>query len=165
VSTQIVKKSELVELVRRGLVHESFEHSHIGVFDITVMRDFHALLAPMGVIKPINTPLAPLCDHIRAARDFEPARIDELSAYSWNADPGIIVLLPSGESVIIDGTHRALRREREGLKTMRFYSWPLAIADQVGRPDTSKFGDIPGVEWGTPGFLDDVRKMQGENHE
>lgn len=160
----VVSKTELMNFVAAGKGHESFEHSACGVFDITVMRELSLMLSTAGQVQKFEVPLDNICDFIRSSRDTEEARIGELAEESWRSDPGLVITMPDGTSLIIDGHHRALRREREGEQYMRFFAWPLALVDLFGRP-AQNWGRPPGVEWGDPDYFAKNPKAEGENHE
>lgn len=162
------KKSDLVAMVACGLAHESFEHSECGIFDITVLREVMPVLLMVDAVQKIRVPLDQICDFIRACRDYEEDRIRELGPESLD-DPGICLKMPDGTDLLIDGTHRALRRERDGEQEMKFFSIPYEIANAIARP-TQSYRRL-GAEWGDPEFWNKHGGPrpefpgEGENHE
>lgn len=139
---KLMTKTQLMAIVAAGGSLEAFTHSIHGTFNVTAMRTaapFHAEL--------IEVPLASLVDHIRVSRVVEESRLADLPEASWRNDPGIILVEEKDGEVlhtIIDGHHRALRRQREGLLTMVL--WEFKMADAIRPPPG--FGPIPGHDWG-----------------
>lgn len=136
-------KNELMAIVASGAARECFTHSVLGHFDVSATRG-HCLIH--GKLR--NVELAALIEHIIKNRVFEEERVISLPASSWQADPGIILVCPEPKDqfshCIMDGTHRALRRHREGKETMQFYIIPLHEAVRLGDCDvvlTNVWGD------------------------
>lgn len=143
--TKIVSKSEIMQDVIKGRAHECFEHSDEGIFDVTLMREWAALY---GEIHTID--VADCAPFIRQSRVTDPARIAELPMEAWLSDPVMFIEMTrevGGKSetthLMIDGHHRMLRLEQEGVKTARAYIIPeqFAIRPQPGWGSS-------GVDWG-----------------
>lgn len=115
-------KTELMALVIAGKNRECFEHSHFGMMDVTAMR---TIVLSGRAYDYVFVPLHLICDHIRETRVIDKERITTLPAESWQKDPAIFIIspaphLPGGwEHTMVDGHHRALRREAEGLQDIR----------------------------------------------
>jgi hypothetical protein len=164
---EILSKTALMQGVIDGILHESFEHSdpEIGVFDITQMRKLSAGACSFGVAERILVELEPIIPFLESSRDFDLARLADLTEDDLN-DPGLCILLPSGESILVDGTHRALARFRRGDKVWRLIQWKWDAAHALCRPPAG-FGRPPGIDWGNPNFFSDTQpavRAEGENH-
>lgn len=142
----LVTKTQLMAPVLAGLQHECFEHSEAGLFDVTAMRQWlHRVDAEKALVA--HVPLSEIVDHIRAHRVTMEERVATLPEDSWREDPGIFIVLNTRngeEHLMIDGHHRALRREREGFTYMHFYMVPEEYAIRP-RPGWTK---NPFVDWG-----------------
>lgn len=169
----VLSKSEMVVLVASGIGHESFDHEQFGRFDITNLRNlapnaaYLSRLTGVACCEAVIYPLAPIIAYAKSsARDTEEARIAELPQESWESNPGIAILMPDRTTLLIDGHHRALRREREGKTDMRFWLWTWDAANKFGRVDTSSFAEVPGLDWGNPEITKaaQAHKTNGENH-
>lgn len=138
----LMSKSDNMKLISAGRVHETFEHSEQGLIDVTVLRQ-QCKDGKFGA--PYDVGLDQVVPFIHQSRVFEMERVEELDEESWRNDPGIFVILrdPSGIShMLIDGTHRALRRRLEGLDGMLFYVVPQ---EHIVRP---KPGFMQLTDWG-----------------
>lgn len=125
-----------------GRARESFEHSIIGQFDVTATRE---VAKAHG--KFIIVPFSDFLDYCRENHVWEPERVAALDTISWRHDPGIMLWDTTNgqvEHTMIDGIHRALRREREGLTEMVFWELPVAQAIRPG----FGWGMKPGYDWG-----------------
>lgn len=142
----VVSKTKIMQLVFDGICHECFSHSTEGLFDVTLMREF-ALQNPTKVDR-WKAPLNLFLDHLRENYVFEGARVAELSEVSWQSDPGLIVLFSAPDdldtTLIIDGVHRAMRREAEGQEDMEFFVFDES---QIIRPAPG-FVENPFADWG-----------------
>jgi hypothetical protein len=118
----------------QGIGRECFDHSELGRFDITAMRE----VAPqIGTL--IGIDLDCIHDHIRDNYVWEEERVLNLPDESWQNDPGIVlVFMEDGvlTHCVVDGTHRVIRRHRERCDNMTFWEIPLEKAIR------------PGMEWG-----------------
>ena len=135
-------KSELMAIVASGRSREVFDHSTEGLFDVTAMR---ALAPEVGELS--NVPLHLIVDHLRTKHVWEQARVDELTPASYLHDPGIVVVyIENGEEVhlLIDGTHRALRRHHEGYVNMDFW---FISSKHIIRP-SSDWEQRKDMDWG-----------------
>lgn len=104
-------KDELAALVAAGKVHESFTHSEMGTFDITLMRQ-RAEKQKMPVHEVLLN--AEVYTFLATHRDIDQARIENLKYESWNCDPAIIIKCKDGTMLVVDGNHRIMRRFEEG---------------------------------------------------
>lgn len=142
----VVSKDDIMRHVIEGPGRESFEHSTEGRFDVTGTR--HLLHGDRIPWMQQDVPLSEICDFLRANRVFDPRRVDSLDEASWRYDPGIFVIIPEPggdiSHLMIDGTHRALRREKEGMETMAFYFVELRYAQHPGQNWTPH----PFLDWG-----------------
>lgn len=140
-----MKKSQLMALVATGRMHEAFTHTIYGTFDVTVMRE----ATKSGVAERVLVPLYEINPFIRTTRVTEPERIAELRAESWEDDPGLGFDTPDG-FLMLDGHHRALRREMEGKTHMYMWRFPYelmaAFKPRPGYVDPSKLDER--FDWG-----------------
>jgi len=123
-----------------GECREAFSHSTYGDFDITALREY----ARNHLELLCNVDLAPIVEFVLKSRVYDESRVSELSAASWQFDPGLLLQLDDGTHLFIDGTHRAIRRMREGLDSMALYMIPFNTAPRL-LPDWIK---DPKVDWG-----------------
>lgn len=139
-------KSTLMTLVTAGLSHECFEHSIHGHFDVTLMREAIRL----GTIpyETVQTPVDYLVKHIKESRVVEESRWMHLPFKSWYDDPGIAVITPDDQggiwTIMIDGHHRAMRRQFECKELMVLHLVPLEAAIRPA-PSLRQIAD-----WGDP---------------
>lgn len=135
-------KTEIMALVKEGTVHESFEHETDGMFDVTAMRT----MCIVSGLQVFQCPIAPIIDAIFRDRVFDEARVSELPYYSWQTDPALVIQYDNGENLLIDGTHRIIRRHREGLLFCLAYLIPEA---DIIRPSAEfQRGEERGIDWG-----------------
>jgi hypothetical protein len=142
-----VTKTELMALVATGRVQEAFTHTIYGTFNITQMRKATA----DGIAERVMVPLYEINPFIRVQRVTEPSRIADLTVEQWRDDPGLGFDTPDG-FVMLDGHHRALRREMEGMTHMHLWRFPYELM--------SSFFPAPGYikpaefdkrfDWGDP---------------
>lgn len=142
----LMSKTELMKMVVEGKVHESFEHSVDGIFDVTAMRE----QAVKNKAPIVTFTIADVVDHVRADRVVDEERIGNLPEASWRSDPAMVVLFDQGDNVyhlLIDGSHRILRRHREGLFNFPCYLIP---SSEIIRPDPEQWvrGEERGLVWG-----------------
>lgn len=143
----LMTKTALMKLVAAGSVHEAFEHSIDGSFDITAMRAW----AQTHRVAAVSFAIGDAVDHLRTDRVVDEQRIAELDENSWRNDPAMVVLFDNEDGsvshLLIDGTHRILRRHKEGLTDFLCYLIPSA---NVIRPDNKEWvrGVDRGIDWG-----------------
>lgn len=135
-----LNKETIMAPVVAGYAHEAFTHETEGTFDVTEMREWikgHPELL-------ITVELSNLIGFIKENRVTDDHRIRTLPESSWRDDPGIAIECDDGSMLMIDGHHRALRRELEGLHVMEIYAVPMkdAIRPQAGY--------MRGPDWGDP---------------
>lgn len=138
----LMSKSDNMKLISAGRVHETFEHSEQGLIDVTVLRQ-QCKDGKFGA--PYDVCLDQVVPFIHQSRVFEMERVKELDEESWRNDPGIFVILYERcgiSHMMIDGTHRALRRRLEGLDGMLFYMIPQ---EHIVRPEP---GFMQLTDWG-----------------
>lgn len=131
-----------MDAVIYGHQRECFEHSIMGVFDITAMREW-AVINCKSVLVPLNL----IVPFVRTNRVTELERIKSLPDESWKTDPGMFIEIEKHGKVshlMIDGHHRALRRFDEGEEDMLNYIVPMKFAI---RPSAGWIKD-PRVDWG-----------------
>lgn len=142
----IMTKTELMALVAAGKIHESFEHSEEGHFDVTAMREWaRAHAAPI-----VSFSMEGIIEPLRAGRVVDEERVKTLHLNSVLNDPSMIVTYEKDgvtSHLVIDGTHRILRRHKLGMKNFPAY---LIHSDDIIRPDTTQFvrGVDRGIDWG-----------------
>ena len=148
-----ISKLQMMSMVLKAIHHESFEHSTMGVFDVTLTRAW-----AIDNLEPVLVYLKDIIPFIMENRVTEPARVMQLKDVSWRVDPGITIQTGPDEYLMIDGHHRALRRNIEGEEDMLMYIVPL---DKAIRP-------APGwvrrddVDWGDP-IINGVIQRGGRN--
>ncbi len=141
---KLITKEELMRLVIYGEHHECFDHEHYGTFDITETRKMVEILG--GHLQAVS--LDQIVPFIREQRVTEEARIDGLHEDSWKHDPGIFLVVGETDGVpdvvMVDGHHRALRREKEGCEDMQMWFIPIenAIRPQEG------WAHDKSIDWG-----------------
>lgn len=143
---RLMTKSEIMKLVASGAIHETFDHSTEGKFDVTAMRK----AAQESKLPTLRVRIADVYAAICQDRVIDQARIDELDARSWKADPAMVVVFnEAGQTshLLIDGIHRILRRHKEG--EFLFRAWFIDEANVI-RPDMTQWveGVERGIDWG-----------------
>lgn len=133
----MASKTDLMRLVERGLVREVFSHTECGDFDVTSMRQYARLY-----VEPKLAAIADVLAFIEANRDYEKARVNALKPGEYLHDPALAVQYRDGSTLLIDGTHRILRRHKEGLDD--FPVWVVGEMEII-RPNTTGRVDL---EWG-----------------
>jgi len=141
-----MSKTEVMELVRWGSVHESFEHEYEGRFDITAMR----MWAPNIKGEVYQLPIDQVLTFILLNRVIDVQRVRDLDEESWRNDPAMAVqMVRDGvtEHLLIDGVHRIMRRHQEGLQTFLCH---VIDEKHVVRPDLKEWqpGVERGIDWG-----------------
>lgn len=139
-------KTEIMQLVANGQHREAFEHSELGLFDITAMRERAKTHG-----KLVEIDIACVANFVIENRPYDRDRMRSLTVEQIN-DPILYVHLPNDPQgadthLLVDGAHRAIRRAHLGLPTVHAYI--LTEADII-RPDFNVFGFGPhfGIEWG-----------------
>lgn len=142
-----VSKSQLMTMVARGEMRETFEHEEEGMFDVTAMREF-----ARANLSPIQIDLDCVVDFVKEQRvhdmqrvyDLTPDQRDEPILYVCCTEPAP---LPT-TYLLIDGSHRVLRRKLDNFDHVDAYVLDRA---QIIRPDWSLFGrtrDLLNMDWG-----------------
>lgn len=140
----IVSKNQLMSLVASGRCHECFEHSEIGLFDITDMRARASELGELAVLS-----LEDITPFVVENRVIDDGRVKDLSETSWKNDPGIMIVLKRDSAgvptvVMVDGHHRSIRRYIEGLVDMQMWMIPI---EKALRPSEGWVKN-PYIDWG-----------------
>jgi hypothetical protein len=141
---KIISKLELMSYVIRGVSHECFEHSELGIFDVTEMR---IAATKIGELKSV--PIDMIAPFVMVNRVTEPARVMALDDASWKHDPGIMIVSEYDEQgvptvTMVDGHHRALRRAIQGYESMDIWMIPL---EKAIRP-SPEWVKNPFFDWG-----------------
>ena len=136
-------KSGIMDLVARGLAHESFEHTEYGLFDVTEMR-----LRAQGLGERHTVDLMMIIPHLSGdEREIDMSRVRSLDYHSWMHDPAMFIQIGETDGVpdviMIDGHHRAMRRRLEGLSDID--AWLIPIGRAI-RPNMNEM--VRGPEWG-----------------
>ena len=157
---EIVSKTKLMGAVGFGRLHESFEHSEQGMFDITATR--HAIELQQITYEIVWIDFDQFIDFAKKHRVFEEERVASLTDTSWKLDPGIFATVEEPDGTIshmmLDGIHRAVRRQREGEKGMRFYM----IAEKDAKRPTEDFVQNPFYDWSDQIIKDGVITRRGK---
>lgn len=141
----VATKTRLMSLIASGMAREIFSHSEQGDFDVTGMREAAERALYHDKCEIVNIDLSQLLGHIMESRVTEPERVMSLPESAWQDDPGLIIYYPEDNShLMIDGHHRAMRRNVEGKTTMMFY---LLQPKDIIRPDYSRPHFRP--DWGS----------------
>lgn len=140
-------KDQHAAIVAAGGARECFDHDLYGRFDVTAMR----MAVDTGVAEKIMVPIYAFIDYVKEKRIACPDRVNNLTEAQWRGDPGLGFDTPDG-FFMVDGTHRSLRREKEGCTHMEFWRFPYELM--------SAFQPLPGMvdlakidsrfDWGTP---------------
>lgn len=126
----LLTKTQIVELVKSGRAHECFTHSdpRIGTFDVTLMNK----VAPF-LYEPFTSDLtAELIAGIKATRDWEQERVNQLSAEDILFPTLWILDLSDHSHILIDGTHRMIA-SFERFKLAKFRGF-MAVLENAIRP-------------------------------
>jgi hypothetical protein len=142
---KLMTKTEIMKLVASGKVHECFDHSIEGTFDVTAMREWAEDNAVVMLC-----PISDVLSFILTNRVFEMERAFDLDENSWANDPAMCVVLERNgqeEHLLIDGIHRIIRRHHAGLELFKCYMVPES---KVVRPDMTQWqhGTERGIDWG-----------------
>lgn len=153
---QLFTKTALMSLISDGVAKEAFtfcpeDGSPPVVYDVTAIREW-CRRADVDKAPIYNIGLDQITPFVRQHRDTEQTRVDALPYDSWRFDPGIFILMKDGSHLMIDGHHRALRREKEGCTDMRFYmvEEQYAIHPNENWRHTKEFG----IDWGEKDIVD-----------
>lgn len=139
-------KTQLMAMIARsnGRIHESFEHEHDGLFDITAMRAW----AVQTKLKPMSVRISDVLETVLTTRIIDEQRVRELDEASWRNDPAMVVVYDNPTAhLLVDGSHRIVRRYLEG-ETL-FYAYFVPERNII-RPDSREWmqGTKLGIDWG-----------------
>lgn len=140
-SLPVFTKTQVMQAIARGVAEETFTHESGLVFNVTAMRKL--AISEKRVVRQTHL-TASLVRLIYQNRDVDDARVDTLSHMDMLTDPSMFVLFPYGEHLLIDGTHRILRRRKEGLTMLPMWLFNLDEAILV-KPDDNALA----VQWGS----------------
>lgn len=138
-------KNDIMQLIASGRGIETFEHVELGFFDVTAMRA-RALTHGTRITVDIHC----VADFVSNNRVYDRERMRSLTPEQIN-DPILYVHLPNEPQgdchLLIDGSHRAIRRAHEGFTTVDAY---VLEERDIIRPDFSKgfHGPDVGLDWG-----------------
>lgn len=142
---KIITKAELMSLVINRGLHECFEHSEFGTFDVSAMREWCVENLDKCEIGAFS--LSEVIPHIHTNRVTDAHRVMTLPDRSWQEDPAIFLVVKGEDHpthVMIDGHHRALRRGIEGEADMVAFFVPIELAI---RPEAGWVKN-PFFDWG-----------------
>ncbi len=152
-------KTEAAAMVASGLHMETFHHSTLGHFNITLLR---VMIQATNQLYPgrlklhfcrfdqmqmVDSVKADAFDYLTANREIDPDRVSSLTAEQID-EPLIFLKVPAGlngdqeSDLLVDGIHRLCRRKREGLKSFEFYIVPMFLCPVV------EDGDGAMIPWG-----------------
>lgn len=140
---RLMTKTEVMNLVASGKVHETFDHSTCGKFDVTAMRAY----AMSRHLPTLRVRIADVYAELCRDRVIDQARVDELDEASWKDDPAMVIILEEGSHLLIDGTHRILRRHKEGQFLFRAWFIEERFAIRVDPTEWIE-GVHRGIDWG-----------------
>lgn len=150
VSSDLMTKDQVAALVASGKVHESFTHSVMGTFDVTLMRE-RAFSLPMPIQSIALEP--DTYTFIAMNRDIDSQRVANLTHQSWYCDPAILIHCKDDTMLIIDGNHRIMRRFEEGMNHFLAFVFE---EDEAIRPPADFHLD-PKMQWGSMEVSSDGR--------
>lgn len=135
-------KTELMQRVADGQASEVFTHEHCGAFDVTAMREWAA-----KNLEPVRMAMdSSFVKFVWANRDVDEQRLQTLRGRPIRTDPAMAVVYEENgttEHLLIDGTHRIIRRWQQGFTDFPCWVVPL---DKVIRPN---FEGPYSPEWGS----------------
>jgi hypothetical protein len=143
----LLTKTEVMKLVVQHKLHETFEHSTEGRFDVTAMRVYaQSMKLPTQRVRIMD-----VLSDLRTQRVISQERILQLDMWSWLHDPAMVIVYQDSTGkpahLLVDGTHRILRRHQE--RCTFFSAWFIDIKDAI-RPDMQQW--VPaverGIDWG-----------------
>ena len=143
----LISKSQLMQVIESGRGRETFTDSEEGIFDVTAMREY----AFKNKLPTQAFPTRGMEQYLREHRVIDNARVRELRDYSYLCDPALVVIYQRpGEAVqhlLIDGSHRIMRRCINRFSTFRAYVFTEA---QIIRPDLTGRATLEevGMDWG-----------------
>lgn len=149
-------KLEANKLRDEGKTIEVFNHSTLGIFNITEMRQFQkeypdkfkVYEIPFENVRAegVEVDAAKVMDWLVGQREIDEERIAALTPEELE-EPVITVfdMDDNASAYTIDGIHRLVGRFRRGDKTYKFYAWPLSLCPMIPRELAEAF-DRP---WGT----------------
>jgi len=146
-----MKKSDISPLIDGGMIHEVFEHSIYGMFDITSMRKKCLADKKDILTSPIEEDLKEILLHERV---YDVTRVMELTSAQYLFDPALVLYVDGG-NVLLDGTHRILRRVLERYDT---FSYWLITETEIIRPSITDSINLPWEGTNEEIFLKDTKK-------
>lgn len=155
-------KLEANKLRDEGKVVETFNHSTIGHFNITMMRsiqkenphafpEYEMLFENIRAEGQVMTG-AQVIEWLAGQREVDEERLAALTPEELE-EPVIIVfdIDNDNQAYTVDGIHRQIGRFRRGDKTFKFYAWPLSMCPMVPKELAEAF-DRP---WGVKDVVGD----------
>jgi hypothetical protein len=154
-------KTEFMQAVFAGFAAETMtfvpdDGTPTRVYNVTELRKrlytpFHIPKIAGERIAVMTSDIAP---YLRENRVWDEERVRNLKPTDLE-DPPIALRQPDGSMVFVDGTHRALRRERDGEETMEI----MVVDDHLAPRIDPVFSSLLNEGWGEP--LDSLRKRRG----
>lgn len=142
-------KTELSARVKEMNAGEVFQHTLLGWFNISEMRDY--LMFRPDLIR--NVGIDQLWPQVKHSNVYEMERVLSLTPEELE-EPGIVICDNDGTHVLADGIHRLARRERDGEQIMRFYFCPVDEAIRLDPVIVALHTALLGTElvpdWGRP---------------
>lgn len=137
-----LNKSQVADLIARGVGYETFQHETLGVFDISSLRQMIARNKPKPLyclyseLKMVDGVETDALQYLIEHRDVDMQRCAELTERQLD-DPLIYVDCPPypGEptpsQLLIDGVHRLVERKRRGKTGFYYFLIPLDQAPRI----------------------------------
>lgn|SRR5512141_1606796 len=138
---ELVSKTEIMRRVAAGQGIEAFSHETEGNFNVTAMRQWAQENRLLPVLAPLDEGFV---EFIRTQRDIDLKRVAELNPLQIALDPAMALLLETGEHLLVDGSHRILRRWDMGMRDFPVWVIPIALAIRI---DTVKEGAVSWGKW------------------
>lgn len=157
-------KTELSARVKEANAGEVFEHSELGWFNISEMREMLRYF-PEWICQVDIKALLP---QVGGSNVWAEERVKSLTDEECE-EPGIVIVDFDGTHVLADGIHRLIRRERNGEQIMRFYFCPVEHAIRLDPVivalHTALLGSSLAPDWGismddSEGLAEQLKRLQ-----
>lgn len=154
-------KTEFMQAVFAGLAAETFvftpdDGGPDRIYNVTELRKrlytpFHI---PTITGERIHVRVEDVVPYLRENRVWDIERVKNLKPEDLR-DPPIALRQPDGSMVFADGTHRAVRQERDGAEVIEI----MIVDDHLAPRIDPQFSALMNENWGEP--LADLRKRKG----